>query len=329
MAGLSRRNVTCLVSNAALDTPYEVHGILCDVEKGSPPELTVPEFLVGESSKAVCEVRNAIPAPALAIHVGTVLLADVQQTDSFNTSSNTFTSLARATNTNKSWNGKEMCCTRQSKECFGFRSSSVCQNISIKFPPSDLYISVNKIHEYNNNVSIYLLNMSCETNESNPPCTIKWSSDNDNITVVQSNKCTNGENGSYHSVFNVLYNVTEDMVGETITCATTCDHFPFRSNQDYKIYISDCQTLNLNTTSPVHLCPNNTFIVKCHLDGCNAKSQWTLCWEDENRTVIKTRNKIGECLLTLNYTGKEGKTYSCIAWKTNEHLRNSLAILSS
>ncbi|XP_052786355.1 uncharacterized protein LOC128221793 [Mya arenaria] len=31
MAGLSRRNVTCQVSYAALETPYEVHGILCNV----------------------------------------------------------------------------------------------------------------------------------------------------------------------------------------------------------------------------------------------------------------------------------------------------------
>ncbi|XP_052786346.1 uncharacterized protein LOC128221784 [Mya arenaria] len=33
MAGQSRRNVTCQVSYAALETPYEVHGILCNVGK--------------------------------------------------------------------------------------------------------------------------------------------------------------------------------------------------------------------------------------------------------------------------------------------------------
>ncbi|XP_052785390.1 uncharacterized protein LOC128221027 [Mya arenaria] len=242
MAGRPRRNVTCQVSNAALETPNEVRGILCNVEKGSPPELTVPEFLDGESSTAVCEVRNAIPAPAIAIHVGTVLLSEVQQTDSFNASSNTFTSQARAAKTNKSWNANEMCCTRQSKDNYGLKAVSICQNINMKFPPSDLFISVNKIHEYRNKFSEFFLNMSCETNESNPPCTIKWSSDNDNITFVQSNSWTYGDNGSYRSVSNVLYNVTEDMAGGTITCATKCDHFPSHLDKDYKIYISETDT---------------------------------------------------------------------------------------
>ncbi|XP_052785401.1 uncharacterized protein LOC128221038 isoform X2 [Mya arenaria] len=132
MAGQSRRNVTCQVSNAALETPHKVHGILCNVEKGSPPELTVPQFLDGESSAAVCEVHNAIPAPAIEIYVGTVLLADVQQSDLFNKSSNTFTSQAKTTKTYKSWNGNEMCCTTQSNDYFGLKAVSICKNISMK-----------------------------------------------------------------------------------------------------------------------------------------------------------------------------------------------------
>ncbi|XP_052806455.1 uncharacterized protein LOC128235694 [Mya arenaria] len=35
MDGLSRRNVTCQVSNIALQTPYEVHGVLCSVDNQS------------------------------------------------------------------------------------------------------------------------------------------------------------------------------------------------------------------------------------------------------------------------------------------------------
>ncbi|XP_052786353.1 uncharacterized protein LOC128221791 [Mya arenaria] len=329
MAGLSRRNVTCLVSYAALETPYEVHGILCNVEEGSPPELTVPEFVVGENSTAVCEVRNAFPAPAIEIHVGKVFLADVQQTDSYNTSSNMFISRAKRTKTYKTWNGKDMCCKRQSKDDFGFKDVSVCKYISIKYPPSDIFISVNKILKYNNNVSVRYLNMSCETNESNPPCRIEWSSDNDNITVVHSNNWTNGEKGSYLSVSNVLYTVTEDIGGVTITCATKCNHFPSHLYKDYKMLFSDCPTLSLNTTSHVNLCPKTTLTVKCILDGCNAKEQWTLRWEDENSTVIKYCNKTGECLLRLNYTGEVENTYTCTAWKSEEHLINSLTVLSS
>ncbi|XP_052809128.1 uncharacterized protein LOC128237575 [Mya arenaria] len=113
MGGLSRRNVTCRVSNAALETPYEVHGTLCSVEKGSPPVLSVPEFLEGENSSAICEVRNAIPAPLLEIHVDNVLLGDVQQKDLFNESSHTFTSTAKVTKSNNMWNGKRMCCIRR------------------------------------------------------------------------------------------------------------------------------------------------------------------------------------------------------------------------
>ncbi|XP_052806310.1 uncharacterized protein LOC128235538 [Mya arenaria] len=126
MAGLSRQNVTCQVSNAALETPYDVHGILCNVEKGSPPMLTVPEFLDGEGSTTICEVQNAIPAPDIEIRVDTILLADVQQMDSFNISSNTFTSRAKARKTNKMWNGKQMCCTRDNKHDFGLTEMSIC-----------------------------------------------------------------------------------------------------------------------------------------------------------------------------------------------------------
>ncbi|XP_052806056.1 uncharacterized protein LOC128235282 isoform X2 [Mya arenaria] len=237
MAGLSRQNVTCLVSNAALDTPYDVHGILCNVEKGSPPVITVPEYLDGESSTTICEVHNAFPAPAIEIRVGTFLLADVQQTDSFNISSNTFTSRAKATKTNKTWNGKQMCCT--SKQDFGLTKIPICKNISMKYPPSDLSIYVDKKHIYSNNVSVYILNIFCETDASNPPCTIEWESDNDNLRYVHIYNWTNRENGSFRSVANVLYNVTKDMAGVTITCSTICDHFPSHLNASYAISFSE------------------------------------------------------------------------------------------
>ncbi|XP_052804729.1 uncharacterized protein LOC128234513 [Mya arenaria] len=136
MAGLSRRNVTCQVSNAAIEKPFEVHGILCSVEKGSSPILTVPEHLNGESSTSICEVRNAIPAPAIDIHVGNALLSDIQQTDLFNRSSHTFTSTAKVTKTNKLWNGKEMCCTRKSYHDFGIADHSICKNITINCDPT-------------------------------------------------------------------------------------------------------------------------------------------------------------------------------------------------
>ncbi|XP_052820528.1 uncharacterized protein LOC128246386 [Mya arenaria] len=136
MDGLSRRNVTCQVSNVALETPYEVRGILCNVEKGNPPILTVPEFLDGENSTTICEVRNAIPAPEIEIRVDKVLLADAQHTDSFNASSHTFTSLAKVTKANKTWNGKEMCCTRKIIYDIGIKDVSVCKHINMKCDPT-------------------------------------------------------------------------------------------------------------------------------------------------------------------------------------------------
>ncbi|XP_052803327.1 uncharacterized protein LOC128233612 isoform X2 [Mya arenaria] len=136
MAGQSRQNVTCQVSNAALETPYEVHGILCHVEKGSQPVLTVPERLHGKRSSSICEVRNAFPAPAIEISVDKALQADVQQTDLFNGSSHTFTSTATMTKTNKAWNGKRMCCTTKTKYEFGLGNVSVCKNISMKCDPT-------------------------------------------------------------------------------------------------------------------------------------------------------------------------------------------------
>ncbi|XP_052806457.1 uncharacterized protein LOC128235695 [Mya arenaria] len=223
MAGLSRRNVTCQVSNAAIEKPFEVHGIVCNVEKGTPPVITVPVFLDGESSTPICEVRNAIPAPAIDIYIGNVLLSDVQQTDIFNGSSHTYTSTAKVTKTNKLWNGKEMCCTRKSFDDMGIADHSICKNISIKCGP----------------------------------------------------------------------------------------------------------TLYLNTTSPVDLYPNITVIVKCLVDDCNTTGKWTLRWEEENNTEIKTCTNTEECLLTLNYTGESEKTYICLAWKSVELLSISLTVLNT
>ncbi|XP_052805085.1 uncharacterized protein LOC128234705 [Mya arenaria] len=140
MDGLSKRNVICQVSNAAMETPYEVHGILCNVAKGSPPALTVSEFLDGESSTITCTVHNAIPAPVIDIRVGNVLLSDALQTDLFNGSSHTFTSTAKVTKTNKLWTGKENCCTRKIIDDFGIADHSICKNISIKCDPT-LYLN--------------------------------------------------------------------------------------------------------------------------------------------------------------------------------------------
>ncbi|XP_052819673.1 uncharacterized protein LOC128245519 isoform X1 [Mya arenaria] len=329
MDGLSIQNVTCQVFNAAVETPYEVHGILCNVEKDNWPMLTVPEVLDGESSTTICEVRDAIPAPLIEIRVGNVLLSDVQQTDSFYEISHTFTSIATVTKTNRDWNGKEMCCVRKCKADFGLKDVSVCKNISFRYPPTDLSMSVNAIHKYSNNVSVCFFNMSCKTDESNPPCKIKWSSDIDSLIYVHRNDWTNGESGSYRSISNVRYNVAKDMAGGTITCSTRCDHFQFRLNKNYKISFSDVPTLYLNTTSPVVLHPNITVTVKCFVDDMNNLGQWNLWWENENSTEIEACIKAEECLLTLNYTGNGDKTYICNAWKSNELLRNSLTVSSS
>ncbi|XP_052805591.1 uncharacterized protein LOC128234974 isoform X1 [Mya arenaria] len=236
---MSRRNVICQVSYKAHDTPDVAHGSLCSVETGSLPVLTVPELLHGENSTLICEVRNAIPAPIIEIHVGNVLHGDVQQTDTFNESSHTFTSSAKVTKANTLWNGKEMCCTMKSRYDFGQKQVSVCKNISMKYPPSDLSMSVNKNIENNKKKSGCYLNMSCQTSKSNPPCAIEWSSDNDYLRYVHSSNWANADSGNYRSVSNVLYNVTNDMAGGTITCSTRCNHFTSNVNKNYELSCSD------------------------------------------------------------------------------------------
>ncbi|XP_052806943.1 uncharacterized protein LOC128236123 isoform X3 [Mya arenaria] len=243
MAGMLRQNVTCQVSYSAQKTQYEVRGNLCNVETGSLPFLTVPEFLQRESSLYACEVRNAIPAPTIEIYVDKVLLGDVQQTDTFNESSHTFTSSAKVTMANKFWKGQEVCCTRSNRYDFGQKEVSVCKNISMKYPSSEISMSVNKIHEYHNTFYVCLLNISCETNESNPPCTIEWSSDIDSLRNARRYNWTYGDSGSYRVVSNVLQSFTEDMVGGTITCSSRCHHFPSRLYKDYKISVSESATI--------------------------------------------------------------------------------------
>ncbi|XP_052806026.1 uncharacterized protein LOC128235264 isoform X2 [Mya arenaria] len=248
MAGLSRQNVTCQVFYSALETPYEVHGTLCNVEKGNPPVLTLPEFLDGESSTTICDVHNAIPAPEIKIHVGTVLLADVDQTDIYNESSHTYTSRAKVTETHKTWNGKELCCTSRSKVDIGFKNVSICRNISMMYPPSDLSICVNKIHGYNNNVSVRFFSLSCETNQKSA-CKIEWSNDNGDLRNVHRNNWTYGKSGNYRSFSNVLYKVVQDSVGRTITCSTRCDYFPLHLNKKYKVSCSEATTISASVVT--------------------------------------------------------------------------------
>ncbi|XP_052820699.1 uncharacterized protein LOC128246510 [Mya arenaria] len=86
----------------------------------------------------------------------------------------------------------------------------------------------------------------------------------------------------------------------TITCATRCDHFKSH--------------LNTNT-------------VRCLVDDNDDKGQWTIWWEDENSTVMKTCNKTDECLLTLHYARDGENIYTCNAWKLNELLKYSLTVI--
>ncbi|XP_052803266.1 uncharacterized protein LOC128233570 [Mya arenaria] len=204
-------------------------------------------------------------------------------------------------------------------------------SVQLQFPdpPSDISMSVIKTHDYNKNSSACFLDVSCQTKESNPPCTIEWSSDNDNLRYINSSNWTKEEGRNYLSVFNALYRVTKDKTGGTITCSTKCDHFPSHLYTNDTVYVSSEPTMQFNTTSPVHLYPNITVIVKCLVDDCHVIRQWTLRWEDENKTEIKTCRQTEECLLTLNYTGDEEMTYSCIAWKSDELLRNSMTVLNT
>ncbi|XP_052806834.1 uncharacterized protein LOC128236054 isoform X2 [Mya arenaria] len=222
-----------------------------------------------------------------------------------------------------------MCCTRKSKYEFGFNDISVCKNISMKFPPSNISLSITKIPKYNNTYFISVLNISCETNESNPPCTIEWSSDNSNLRYIQSNNWTNGDNWRYSAVSNVLYSVSKYMAGGTVTCSIRCDHFQSYLTTNYTVSSSGGPTLYLNMTSPVQLCPNTRVTVNCLVDDSNANGQWTLRWEDANTTVLRICTQIEECLLTLDYTGDGLNTYICYAWTSVDLLKHSLTVSSS
>ncbi|XP_052805985.1 uncharacterized protein LOC128235241 isoform X2 [Mya arenaria] len=317
MAGLSRRNVTCQVSNAALETPYEVQGTLCSVEKGSRPVLRVPEQLHGINSTSICEVRDAFPAPEIKIRVGKVVQADVQQIDLFNGSSHTFTCTATMTKTSKTWNGKRMCCTMKTKYEFGLGNVSVCKNISMKCDPT---LNLNKTSPVdllpNKTVVVKCTVDDCNANAL---WTLRWEDEHNSIikTCKKTEEC--------------LLTLNYMVEGEkTYTCSARKSQDLLNISLTVSSSMSDGgPTLSFNTTSPVYLCPKNTVTVKCRVDGSNAKGQWTLMWEDENNTIIKTCNKTDTCLLTLTYMGDGKKTFVCNARKSKELLRYFLTVSSS
>ncbi|XP_052806479.1 uncharacterized protein LOC128235716 [Mya arenaria] len=54
MAGLTRQNVTCQVSNSALETPYEVHGTLCNIDPPSDLSISVNTMHHYSNNVSVC-----------------------------------------------------------------------------------------------------------------------------------------------------------------------------------------------------------------------------------------------------------------------------------
>ncbi|XP_052791012.1 uncharacterized protein LOC128224943 [Mya arenaria] len=216
MAGLSRRKVTCQVSNAALEKPYEVHGNLCSVEKGSLPVLTVPEQLHGETSTSICEVRNVFPALAIEIRIDKVLQADVEQINIFNGSSYTFTSIATMTKAHKTWNGKQMCCTLTPKYDFGLESVSVCKNINMQY----LFMETAIVKES----SPLILNLTCQSGGPFTPCSIAWSSNSVYLYPISTSQWTKNSTSGYISVSNALYFITKDVDGKRIQCYAKCEN---------------------------------------------------------------------------------------------------------
>ncbi|XP_052807049.1 uncharacterized protein LOC128236202 isoform X2 [Mya arenaria] len=55
-------------------------------------------------------------------------------------------------------------------------------------------------------------------------------------------------------------------------------------------------------------------VVKCTVDDCNAKGQWTLRWKDENTSVKKTCYTAEKC---LNHTGDRENTDICKSQELN------------
>ncbi|XP_052806658.1 uncharacterized protein LOC128235910 [Mya arenaria] len=107
--------VICQVSNEVTPEPLNVSAFLCRSEKGDKPSLTVPHSFVGENSSTLCKVKHARPAPKLSIYVANVMVNNVHQKNTFNDSSNTFTSKVEIQNPSRHWNANQMCCVRRSK----------------------------------------------------------------------------------------------------------------------------------------------------------------------------------------------------------------------
>ncbi|XP_052803226.1 uncharacterized protein LOC128233546 [Mya arenaria] len=134
-----------------------------------------------------------------------------------------------------------MCCTRKNIDDFGIADHSVCKSISVKYPPSNISMVVKTIQQKYNE-SICYINISCETNESNPPCVIEWSSNIDDLRHIGINNRTYGKHGGHSFVSNAIYIVTHGMAGGTITCSTRCDHFSSELTKNYTVFFSGSQS---------------------------------------------------------------------------------------
>ncbi|XP_052806655.1 uncharacterized protein LOC128235908 [Mya arenaria] len=308
----TKTNVICQVSNEVTPEPLIVSAFLCRSEKGDKPSLTVPHSFVGENSSTLCEVKHARPAPKLAIYVANVMVNNVHQKNTFNDSSNTFTSKVEIQNPSRHWNANQMCCVRRS--IVSNDSVQVCKNVTFEYPPFELIMVVHRAFE--SDETVQMLNISCNAVNSYPQCDISWGSKLPHVRPISTESRIDIRHHSYFSFSKAVFSLTKDDVNVgDIFCFTRCGTLNTYLLRTYNFSFPSYPLMSFNTSTKLKIQKNESVSINCTVDELMPINT-SLLWRNEaSQNIVKVCLNMMACVLTLNETFAEGmwNLYKCEA----------------
>ncbi|XP_052804115.1 uncharacterized protein LOC128234126 [Mya arenaria] len=135
--------VTCNVSNDNYIHDQKSSAKLFYMEKGSDPILNMPEYIHDENTTVSCEVSNARPPASIEILVDNQAIIEAVKSDILDETSKPFACKASILKIDKNWNGKEICCRKNS--VFNGLLEATCKTLNIKLLTQPLTFSLDEV----------------------------------------------------------------------------------------------------------------------------------------------------------------------------------------
>ncbi|KAH3704493.1 uncharacterized protein LOC127861092 [Dreissena polymorpha] len=310
-------NVTCSVINCAIKEPLVASAQLYVAKNPGKLHLNVPVIYKGMEPNITCTIKGGRPKSNLTFHMYSH--SDVissTQIDTFDNESRTYESTATATSvTSNSWNGKEIMCLQKQPYNLSEFVSEMKTTVRYMYPPSELLIQLDK-SSFSKKKDSYIIDVSCNSTETNMPCTITWSPTQDELVYLK--PPTNVSKGSFIT-YTAQLNATRQMNGRTITCAMHCAPFESKSVSEV-LYIPFTPMVLINSSQVTPRKDGSSYSITCYADSYPPPNiTWRYTQDGTEHT--ESCNKVIKCpVLVSGLLQGEKRNYVCIV----EHMFGTL-----